>query len=280
MIVSVVIRTRNDETYLRRTLEAVRRESDTVRIVVMNNNSDNRPLPEDCLGMIDRIVPVPDGSYRPGAVLNQAMRLTASEVVVFLNADCIPLNRGWLRNLVKPLISPEVGATFGCQVPRENCYPPLARDTLDTFGTGIHQERWRHCFSMACSAVRRDAWECIPFDSRLNYSEDIAWSYAVKQSGFDVRYAADAVVEHSHNYSLTEYYRRQRGEGQAEAVIFTWNPWRSGVLRYSVLPLLRQVARDTRFCYQRGAFFWVLGSIAYRLVGTIGRRIGFLKGRA
>lgn len=279
MKICVVVRTRDDEPFLQTTLERVRAQAVPTQVLVMSNNSGNRPPQPHILKLADRVVLIPDGEYRPGAVLNQAMEITSSEIVVFLNADCVPQNSGWLKELVSPIQDREADITFGCQVPRANCYPPLARDTTETFGDGRHQERWRNCFSMALSALRRDVWESVRFDPDLRYSEDIAWSLSVKSRGFKVQYTAHSVVEHSHNYTLAQFYRRQKGEGVAEASIFTWNRWRSSLLRYSLLPLFRQVWRDTMFCLSQNRPGWVLASIAYRVVGTLGRRRGFLQGR-
>ena len=280
METTVVVRTRDDEKFLARTLSGIREEAMACRVVVMNNNSNGRPLPSDCLEMVDLVIQVPDGSYRPGRVLNRAMRKTVSPLVVFLNADCVPLERGWLGALLEPFSKPSVGATFGRQVARPDCYPPFARDTEDTFGDGSLQVRWRHCFSMAVSAVRRTAWESLPFDERLRYSEDIAWTFGLRQAGFEVVYTPESVVEHSHNYSISQYYKRQKGEGSAEAVIFTWNSWRAGLFRYSFVPLARQVWRDTRFWLQKRNYVWAVAAIVFRLAGTLGRRRGFLEGRA
>ncbi len=280
MEATVVVRTRDDEEFLARTLSGIREEATGCRVVVMNNNSNDRPISNDCLDMVDQVVSVPDGSYLPGRVLNQAMRQSESPLVVFLNADCVPRERGWLGALLRPFSNPSVGATFGRQVPRPDCYPPFARDTEETFGDGALQARWRHCFSMAVSAVRRSVWESHPFDEGLRYSEDIAWTFGLRREGVEVVYAPGCIVEHSHNYSISQYYKRQKGEGSAEAAIFSWNGWRASLLRYSLIPLVRQVWRDTRFCLQTGNFVWIVGAVFFRLAGTFGRRLGFLEGRA
>jgi rhamnosyltransferase len=67
---------------------------------------------------------------------------------------------------------------------------------------------------MASSAISRQVWEQYPFRDDIQYSEDIDWTWRVRQKGFSIRYAADSVVEHSHNYTPLQFYRRQLGEGQ------------------------------------------------------------------
>jgi len=279
MPIAVIIRTRNDGALLRCTLRAVRQQSVSCRVVLMNNNSEGNELPPETEELADLVVRVPDGEYRPGAVINQAVAACPESILVLLNADCPPLHPEWLEELIEPLNTPEVGATFGCQVPRLNCYPPLARDTKDTFGRGRHQRRWRHCFSMASSAFTREVWKSHPFHPLLRYSEDIEWSLRVRESGFEVRYVSASVVEHSHNYSLKQFYERQFGEGKAEARIFSWSRWRGSFLRYSLLPLLASVWRDTSYCIKQGNLKWVFLSPFYRVAAALGRRRGFQTGR-
>ena len=100
---------------------------------------------------------VPAGAYVPGRVLNDAMRATTSDIVVFLNADCVPADALWLTRLVDAFDDPTVGAAFSRQRPRTDCDPFQARDTEATYGDGALQARWKHCFSMAASAIRRSA---------------------------------------------------------------------------------------------------------------------------
>jgi len=130
---------------------------------------------------------------------------------------------------------------------------------------------------MASSAVRRSVWEKLPFREDLLYSEDIDWTWRLKQHGYGVGYAPLSVVEHSHNYSLKQFYKRQRGEGQADAEIFEWDSWSASPLRYSLLPCLRQTLADWRFCAARGEWEWLFWAPLYRLAQMIGRGQGFQK---
>ena len=87
----------------------------------------------------------------------------------------------------------------------------MAKDTDDTYGDGKRQASWKHCFSMASSAIRRDVWAEMPFNDRLTYSEDIDWTWRARQRGYEVRYMPESRVFHSHNYTLGQSYRRHRG---------------------------------------------------------------------
>lgn len=274
--VTVIMRSRNDMPLVAETLAMVRRQTVPVRLVNLDNASTDgtREVVEQ---YTDCLVEVPAGRYVPGRVLNEGMRHAESELVAFLNSDCTPLDEHWLERLLAAFTD-DTAAVFGRQLPRPGCWPIHARDTEDTYGDGRRQASWRHCFSMASSAIRRSVWAEMPFDESLQYSEDIAWTWSVRQRGWQVRYAPESRVYHSHNYRLGQFYRRHYGEGRAEAVIFDWRPWERSLLRYTLLPLARQVVDDWRWCLRHGAWQWLPAAPALRVAQALGRRKGFREG--
>lgn len=277
MVPFVVMRSHNDMPILAETLAALHRQSSPFVLLVFDNASTDGTR-EEALRYTDRVVNVPAGTYVPGKVLNSAMQATSGEVVVFLNSDCTPTNTTWLASLLSGLSDPEVAAVFGRQIPRPGCHPLFAKDTEETYGDGARQRFWRHCFSMASSAIRRSVWEPMPFNEAIQYSEDIEWTWRARQKGYRIAYVPESEVLHSHNYTLRQFHKRMFGEGKAEARIFSWSAWESSFLRYSLLPYFRQVLSDLRYCLPRGllgpaCFSWVL-----RGVQLAGRRKGFVEG--
>lgn len=274
----VVMRSHNDMPLLTDTLAALAQQTLPFRLAVFDNAS-NDGTRERVQACADLLVDVPAGQYVPGVVLNQAMRATDGEVVIFLNADCTPRHPECLAALLQS-ISQDAGiaAVFGRQHPRPDCRALFVKDTEATYGDGARQAAWRHCFSMACSCIRRACWEASPFRDDLQYSEDIDWTWRMRQHGYAIRYAPDARVLHSHNYTLQQYYRRHFGEGAAEARIFPWTAWEQSLVRYSLLPYARQVLSDWRYCLARG----LVGTAAYspllRGAQMLGRRAGFRSG--
>lgn len=274
----VVMRSHNDMPVIAETLAALYRQDHPFELICLDNDSHDGTT-EELRKYTDRIVNIPQGSYVPGRVLNLGMELSTSEKVVFLNSDCTPQHPQWLTNLLKGFGEPnKVAAVFGKQIPRPDCHPLLAKDTEDTYGDGARQRFWRHCFSMASSAVSRRVWECHKFDQNLRYSEDIDWTWRMRQAGYDIRYVADAVVMHSHNYTLRQFYRRHYGEGKAEASIFQWSPWEASLLRYSLLPYARQVLGDWKYSVSNRLLVMCLWSPVLRMAQMLGRRKGFTEG--
>jgi rhamnosyltransferase len=276
--VPVIMRTRNDQPLVAETLAMLHRQTRSHELIVFDNDSHDgtRALVER---QAARVHTVRAGQYVPGRVLNRAMETTTGELVVFLNADCTPIDEHWLAALLAAFEDDNTAAVFGRQIPRPDCNLLLAKDTEDTYGDGQRQARWRHCFSMAASAIRRSVWERLRFSETLRYSEDIDWTWQARRRGHHIRYAPAAAVLHSHDYSLRQFYRRQYGEGCAEAHIFDWSTWQTSFLRYSLMPFTRQVIGDVQTCLHRGAVGTALYSPALRLAQMLGRRAGFRQGR-
>jgi rhamnosyltransferase len=277
--VPVVVRSFNDLKLIEQTLQMLLRQTVACEIHVFDNDSTDGTL--DILpNYTSHVHRVPAGTYIPGVVLNEAMKSIQGTYpyVVFLNSDCTPADEFWLENLIGGFSDPSLAAVFGRQMPRPDCTPLFAKDTEDTFGDGSRQKYWKHCFSMASSAIRRSCWEEMPFRENIQYSEDIDWTWRARKKGWTIAYVADSRVYHSHNYTLRQFKKRQRGEGKADAQIFEWSKWDRSFLRYSLLPYLRQVKSDVQYLVRQkkpGLFCY---SLALRFSQMIGRRQGFREG--
>ncbi len=273
----IVMRSHNDMPWIQETLGMLARQKSPYKLLVLDNDSTDGTA-EAVKKHSDKIINVPKGMYKPGRVLNQGMEATQGEFVVFLNSDCVPQDEWWLQNLLSGFADEKTAAVFGRQIPRPDCHAIYARDTEETFGDGKRQQAWRHCFSMASSVIRRSVWEKMPFDEKLQYSEDIDWTWRARQLGYEIRYVPEAVVTHSHNYTWKQYHKRHYGEGRAEAFIFEWSFWQQSFLRYSFLPYARQVVSDWKYCLRRRELAALFSSPVLRLAQLLGRRAGFRAG--
>lgn len=273
----IVMRSHNDMPLIQETLEALHRQDHPFRLMAFDNDSTDGTL-EELKRYTADIETVPRGTYVPGRILNRGMAMSTEERVVFLNSDCTPQHPEWLRNLLRSFDADRVAAVFGRQIPRPGCHPLLAKDTENTYGDGSRQAYWRHCFSMAASAIDRSVWEKMPFREEIQYSEDIDWTWRARLNGWHIRYVPDAVVMHSHNYTLKQFYRRHYGEGKAEAIIFNWSPWERSLLRYSLAPYVSQVMSDIRYSVVKGILGAAVYSPVLRMAQLLGRRKGFRAG--
>lgn len=271
----IAMRANNDMPIIARTLERLARQTVPFELLILDNQSTDGTL-EEVAKYTDHIVPIQ--RYIPGQVINRGMENTQGEWVFFLNSDCIPQSDDCLERLLARTAGDEVAAVFGRQIPRPDCWPIYAKDTEDTYGDGSRHRYFRSPFSMAWSGVRRSVWEGMRFDERLIIAEDIDWTYRARQRGHQVNYAADSVVEHSHNYTLKQFYSRMRKEGRDDALIFEWSPWERSLLRQTVLPLGRRVLSDWRYCLRHFAPAWLAAAPVFRVAEALARRRGFKEG--
>ena len=220
---SVLVRSHNDEAFIRRTLEGIfaQKVAFPFEVVVCDDASTDLTR-EIAASFPVRFFERPAGPYKPGRTLNALVRDARGDVVVFNNSDAVPLDDRWLDSLVKPLLDEPSRPIFAFanQLPRQDAQALVRKDSERAFGDGKVQATWRFFFSLASSATWRRLLVETPFDEEIQYSEDVEWTWRnSRRAQHPVRivYCPDAHVEHSHNYTLRELARRFKGEGAARS---------------------------------------------------------------
>jgi rhamnosyltransferase len=217
--IDVVVRCRNEMPFTERTLRALASQSVVHRVTFMDCGSTDGSR-EVAVAAGVSILDVDPKRYVPGVVLNRGMEATGSSIVAFVNADAIPCDDEALARLVAPLVeAPHLVATFGRQVARPDADPAVRLEYARAFGDVAPRLRQGTFFSMAASALRRDAWARLRFDETLRYSEDVDFVRRAEAAGFALTYVPDARFEHSHDYSFAEHRKRRAGEGEADSRI-------------------------------------------------------------
>lgn len=245
-VIDVVVRCRNEMPYARDALEGLLRQKGvTPRILLIDCHSDDGSR-EVAVELGLEIIDLDPASYVPGRVLNMGMQRTTSQIVAFVNADAIPRSDDALEHLVAPLLdSDATGAVYARQLPRETADIQTKMDYRRAFPDGAALEVKRGTFfSMAGSAISRRAWEQLPFDEDLKYSEDVDWTHRIGAVGWRVVYVPEARFEHSHDYSVRAHFKRRRGEGVADTAIYRLGS--PSVIKELARPLVGTLLRDFR----------------------------------
>jgi rhamnosyltransferase len=216
--VSIIMRTKDSDWVVGQALAALfsQRFRDFELIVVDSGSTDRtlsivRKYP--C-----RLLQIPAQSYYPGAVLNRAVAEARGDVLVYQNSDVVPLSPHTLDRLLAALDDPRVVASFARQIPRPEAHGWVRRDYAASFPERGPAPPWMP-YSLPLAAMRRSAWEAHPFYTDAWGSEDTEWGTWARHRGHAVRYVPEAIVMHSHNYTLRELYGRRFIEGEADAFI-------------------------------------------------------------
>ena len=266
--IAIVMRSYNDIDVIRETLDMLSRQrlQEFELWNFASRSTDGTLEVIRSFSKPERILVNDPTNYNPGRILNEAVATVDADILVFLNSDATPCDEYWLEKLIEPLADPAIGAVFGRQVARPDCRSLFIKDTERAFGDGSESADWVHFFSMATSAARSSVLRRFRFEQAIQYSEDIEWSYRLRRSGFRTHYVPDSVVTHSHNYTLTQSWRRHFGEGVADAFIFSSNEVSRSWLRCFVMPFAMEVLRDMRWALRHKSLDALLHSVPLRFV--------------
>ncbi|MBQ6533957.1 MAG: glycosyltransferase family 2 protein [Opitutales bacterium] len=269
---TIIIRSRNDAKFARRTLEAIRSQSfQNFKIICFDNASTDGTA--DILREFGaEIINVPAGAYVPGKILNMGVDAAKSDIVVFNNLDAVPQNDVWLENLIKPILSGEAQIAYARQTARKDAYLWVARDYLNAFPDG--EPCSEEFFSMASSAASAEVFKKLRFDESLKYSEDVMFAKTARKLGFKTAYASGAVAEHSHNYTAEEIARRFKGEGAADREILGG---KFGAFK-AIKRALSDILKDALFAVKTGGICGIPRAIVARIIQKksyfLGRKVG------
>lgn len=278
--VSIVIRSHNDVEFISDTLkELLAQDFHDFEIISCDDASTDGTA--EAIAAVSNVIRLerPEGRYVPGKTLNRAIQKCHGDIVVFNNADAVPCRHDYLSQLLAPMLADEsVVAVYGNQLPRDNAQALVRKDSERAFGDGKIASKWLNFFSLASSAIRRQALLDYPFDEGIQYSEDVEWAWHSRQRGEKIVYCQEAMVKHSHNYTIRQLWVRFYNEGFADGRIYGMIPSLWACCRRFAMECLR----DYVYLFKRGIFNELLMSPIRRYIQIFAHRRGcrdYLKAR-
>lgn len=207
---TIAILTFNGEEFLEEVLDACLSQIVPFHyeVLVVDSGSVDRTLEIVRSRPTVRLVQIPNREFGHGRTRNLAARVAAGEIVAFLTQDATPSGPTWLHELTRPLADPQVAGTYARQQPRPACCPSVKRDVIAVF-----QSPPPGFFSNVSSAMRRALLAQVPFRD-IGYAEDQAFGSDAAAAGYRTLYVRGAVVHHSHDLALREYFRRMYDEAR------------------------------------------------------------------
>ena len=282
MNVSVIIPTHNGGKYLGRLFKTLKEQSVRPEQILVVDSSSNDDTTSLCKAFGIDIIHVEAKSFDHGGTRNLAVSRAIGDIMVFMTQDALFRDAGGLENLIKPLEDPKVAASYGRQVPKGNAnpyekfvrsfnYPPagIIKGIEDLPRLGVKT----FFFSNACSAVKKSAFKEVDgFPERVIMNEDMYLAAKLVQKGYKIAYQANAVVYHSHNYSIGTQFKRYFDIG----VFFNRNQWIKN-LASSEREGIRYLKEEIRFLSANGERNWIPYALADTSVRFLGYRVGLLE---
>ncbi len=181
-----------------------------------------------------KVIDVARADFDHGATRSMAAKEARGELLLFFTQDAVPAGNDLIEKLIAPLLQDDtVAISYGRQLPQRGAslsaaalrrfnYPEqsVVRQFADREKLGLKTA----FVSNSCAAYSKAALEEVAFfPEKLIFGEDTCTAGRLLQNGYKVAYVAEAEVYHSHNYSLSEEFRRSFDIGVLHA-IENWLP--------------------------------------------------------
>jgi rhamnosyltransferase len=219
-LISVVVRSFNEQNHIERLLIGVLEQSiPEVEVILVDSGSTDQTL------SIAGHYPIQIHTIKPnefsfGGSLNLGCRAAKGEFIVLASAHVYPVYNDWLVKLTAPFEDPTVALVYGKQRGNETTKYSEHQIFSKWFPNQSNLRQDHPFCNNANAAIRRSAWEQIPYDETLTALEDIDWAKRTFKLARKIAYVADAEVIHIHHETLKKVFNRYRREAIAMKRIF------------------------------------------------------------
>ncbi len=237
--------------------------------------------------------------FNHGLTRDAGIAASTGEIVLLTVQDAVPLNTDWLARIVAHFEDAKVGGVSSRQIPpadgplelqikaklEAEAMPHPVRLSLSehpnyaTYTPAQRLELYR--FDDVCSALRRSAWEKIPFGP-CRYAEDLLWVRRALEAGYTIVRDPHAPVIHAHRRRFWYELRR--------ALLDAWVLDEAFGYRYRLRDKLNRVTRiagssdgprptfGSRLGAMKTYSAHVLGRTLYSTYRAVGRPLGVGQG--
>lgn len=260
MLVSIIIRTLNEEKYLSELLSAIdmqEKKGFLCEVIIVDSGSTDKTL-EIAEKHKARVTHINKQEFTFGRSLNIGCKFADGEYFIFISGHCIPVNKNWLQDLIDPLVKNQSDYTYGRQIGRdttkfsenqvfEKYFPKKSDTSVNDF----------FC-NNANSAITKTAWSRYQFDEELTGLEDMFLAKQILQDNGKISYVESSIVYHIHDESWMQVKTRYERESIALQKIM---PEVTVSLLDAFNFIVSAIFRDARIAFNQKVLFKELSSI-------------------
>lgn len=264
--VSVVIRSKDEEDGIGRTLEVLAGQDHEHEVIVVDSGSTDRTVAIAREHGVEPIA-IPAETFNFGAALNTGSEAAAGEIIVALSAHAWPTDAGWLTRIANAFDDESIccacGQNYSYQGGR--LQEPVRQDAA------LQRRYLEWGYTNSAGAYRADLWRQRKWRTDMPSAEDKDWSVYWMDRGYVTLIDPALAVEHTHAHDpVIGQYKRMRRDWRGLSMAFDLPPYG-----------LRDLARDwwgelgtydsalkARLSYKRA--FRLAGAYAGRRGGATG----------
>ncbi|EKO3496527.1 glycosyltransferase [Vibrio fluvialis] len=215
-LVSIVIRTLNEQRYLVELLESIKNQDRSkfrIETVIIDSGSTDKTL-EIAEQYGCRITHIKKEEFTFGKSLNDGCDFSNGDYLVFISGHCIPVDDQWIANLVTPLVE-KCSYTYGRQLGRDTTKFSERQLFEKYFPNESRIPQVGFFCNNANAAIRRDAWLAHRFNEELTGCEDMYLAKLLVDTGKKIGYVSEAPVYHIHDETWSKVKVRYEREAIA-----------------------------------------------------------------
>lgn len=223
--IGIAVITHNARKHLQHCLPPLLRSPLKPRVLVVNSSSSDGTAVEAAKLGAETVV-IPRHSFNHGTTRELARQRLNTDIIVMATPDAYPVDEHQLTYLVQPLLANEASAAYAKQIPHKGA------DFFEAFHRNFNYPSESHIrgiedlpkygvytffCSDSCAAYKNSALDEIGGFDQVLIGEDTVAVAKLLRKGHKIAYVAEAVVHHSHSYSLKQEFQRHFDTGLARA---------------------------------------------------------------
>lgn len=234
-MISIIIPAYNAERTLGACLASLEKQSiprEEYEIIVVDDGSSDST---SCEASAYNSLVIKQAHQGSAAARNHGAEVARGDILLFTDADCVPL-QDWIERMLACFADPDVVGGKGTYRTLQRSL--VARFVQQEFEDKYDRTRRSHSIDFVdaySAAYRRDVFRLVGgFDETFHQAEDIELSYRLAALGYRMVFQPEAVVYHNHPESIVAYVRKKFWSAYWRSQAYRRFP--SKVLRDSTTP--------------------------------------------
>lgn len=218
ILVSIIVRTYNEEKLIGKLLESIKRQNfnkENLEVIIVDSGSEDSTL-QIVQNYEVKLVKIKKENFSFGYSLNRGIEVAKGKYILIISAHCYPRYNNWISNMIKPFEDDKIALVYGRQI--GNKFTKYSENRIfykwfPNSNKGIQRDAF--CNNANC-AIRRDIWEKQHYDESLSGLEDLDWATKIKKKDFKIYYEPAACIYHLHS----ETYGQIKNRYEREAIAY------------------------------------------------------------